>query len=140
MKLKLDVRKISQVNQKEQRSQTIIVKIELSFQVQCQNELTQVAITLQETVAMVNPVVGVMADLTTSMDRQVMLHHGSENAKSTRRYQQPFSKEQEVNLPVDKWIESSSTSNFKQMPNPLSLSIPEGPKSDCITKKYKICY
>ncbi|KAM9974050.1 hypothetical protein ACTFIR_009392 [Dictyostelium discoideum] len=38
------------------------------------NQLTQVVITLQETVAIVNPVVGVVADLTTSMDHQVMLH------------------------------------------------------------------
>ncbi|EAL73843.1 hypothetical protein DDB_G0267212 [Dictyostelium discoideum AX4] len=38
------------------------------------NQLTQVVITLQETVVIVNPVVGVMADLTTSMDHQVMLH------------------------------------------------------------------
>ncbi|KAM9952513.1 hypothetical protein ACTFIR_007567, partial [Dictyostelium discoideum] len=35
--------------------------------------LTQVVITLQETVIKVNPIVGVMADLTTSMYHQVML-------------------------------------------------------------------
>ncbi|KAM9985679.1 hypothetical protein ACTFIZ_012328 [Dictyostelium cf. discoideum] len=34
-----------------------------------------------------------------------------------------------------KWIKGSSTPNFKPMPNPISISIPEGTKSDCITKE-----
>ncbi|KAM9972495.1 hypothetical protein ACTFIW_006038 [Dictyostelium discoideum] len=60
---------------------------------------------------------------------------GSENAKSTRRYQQPFSKEQEVNLPVENGLKVHLLPNFKQMPDPIPFSIPEGPKSDCITKE-----
>ncbi|KAM9972514.1 hypothetical protein ACTFIW_006057 [Dictyostelium discoideum] len=90
---------------------------------------------------------GVMADLTTSMDHQVMLHQVA-----------TIPKEQEVNLPVggrlfhhkQVWKELGLPNfcqevvnglkvhllpNFKPMPNPIPFSIPEGPKSDCITKE-----
>ncbi|KAM9974264.1 hypothetical protein ACTFIR_012785 [Dictyostelium discoideum] len=73
-------------------------------------------------------------------------------------YQQPFSEEQKVNLSVggrlfhhkQVWKESGLPNfcqevvnglkiyllpNFKPMPNPIPFSIPEGPKSDCITKE-----
>ncbi|KAM9975570.1 hypothetical protein ACTFIW_005443 [Dictyostelium discoideum] len=75
-----------------------------------------------------------------------------------KRFQQPFSEEQEVNLPVggrlfhhkQVWKELGLPKfcqevvnglkvhilpNFKPMPNPVPFSIPEGPKSDCITKE-----
>ncbi|KAM9975551.1 hypothetical protein ACTFIW_005424 [Dictyostelium discoideum] len=75
-----------------------------------------------------------------------------------QRSQQPFSEEQEVNLPVggrlfyhkQVWKELGLQNfcrevvnglkidllpNFKPMPNPIPFPIPEGPKSDCITKE-----
>ncbi|KAM9974086.1 hypothetical protein ACTFIR_009428 [Dictyostelium discoideum] len=100
-----------------------------------------------ETVVIVNPVVGVMTDLTTSMDHQVKLHQVA-----------TIPKEQEVNLPVggrmfhhkQVWKELGLPNfcqevvnglkvhllpNFKPMPNSILFSISEGPKSDCITKE-----
>ncbi|KAM9954330.1 hypothetical protein ACTFIW_003871 [Dictyostelium discoideum] len=88
-----------------------------------------------------------ITNLTTSMDHQVMLHQVA-----------TIPKEQEVNLPVDKclfhrqqvWKEFGLPNfcqevvnglkvhllpNFKPMPNPIPISIPEGLKSDCITKE-----
>ncbi|KAM9975939.1 hypothetical protein ACTFIR_009780 [Dictyostelium discoideum] len=56
---------------------------------------------------------------------------GSNNTKSANGTNNRFQK----NKKSRKWIEDPSTSNFKPMPNPIPFSIPEGPKSDCITKE-----
>ncbi|KAM9974181.1 hypothetical protein ACTFIR_003897 [Dictyostelium discoideum] len=77
---------------------------------------------------------------------------------TSKMIQQPFSEEQEVNLPVggrlfhhkQVWKELGLPNfcqevvnglkfhllpNFKPMPNPIPISIPDGLKSDCITKE-----
>ncbi|KAM9974288.1 hypothetical protein ACTFIR_012809 [Dictyostelium discoideum] len=111
------------------------------------NQLTQVVITLQETVAIVNPEVGVMADLKTSMDHQVMLHQVAtipslQTVPITvfRITRSKLTIWKELGLPnfcqeVVNGLNVHLLPNFKPMPNPIPFSIPEGPKSDCITKE-----
>ncbi|KAM9974158.1 hypothetical protein ACTFIR_003874 [Dictyostelium discoideum] len=60
------------------------------------NELTQVVITLHETVVIVNPVVGVMTNLKTSMCHQVMLH---QVATITRLLNDQFTKSDDLAKP-----------------------------------------
>ncbi|KAM9954842.1 hypothetical protein ACTFIW_000945 [Dictyostelium discoideum] len=116
------------------------------------NQLTQVVITLQETVVIVNPVVGVMADLTTSMDHQVMLHQvatiPSLQTVPTTVFRRTRSKltSRWTSVPPQtslerigsskllsrgrKWIKSPST--FKLQADAQTQF---RPKSDCITKE-----
>ncbi|EAL73842.1 hypothetical protein DDB_G0267210 [Dictyostelium discoideum AX4] len=97
------------------------------------NQLTQVVITLQETVVIVNPVVGVMADLTTSMDHQVMLHQvatiPSLPTVPTTVFRRTGSKL------TSRWTSVPPQTSLERIGSSKLLSRGQGPKSDCITKE-----
>ncbi|KAM9954858.1 hypothetical protein ACTFIW_000961 [Dictyostelium discoideum] len=122
-----------------------------------QNELTLVVITLHETVVIVNPEVGVITDLISSMDHQVIFHQVATipslqtvpttvfkrtRSKLTSRWtfvppQTSLERIRSSKLLSSsrKWIKSSSTSKLLVDAKPNSDFNSRGPKLDYITKE-----
>ncbi|KAN0018571.1 hypothetical protein ACTFIU_011189 [Dictyostelium citrinum] len=102
---------------------------------------TEAAIILA--VVIVSPVVGVVADPTTSVDQQVVSHQVATLSSLQTVPTTVFRRTRiwkELGLPsfcqeVVSGLKVYVLPNFKAVHNPIPISIPEGPKSECITKE-----